>query len=263
VEVLVASLSPGQDPDSLLAKKGPLAITQALLGAREYLTFLWEHYSKTLHTSSPAEKNMLVQELVQKIREWDNTVMVHESLKKLSALTQVPEELLGIDVLQPRTIYFKRSLGNNAPQQVDPDRILEQDLMRWLLLCGQGSPELVDLAVNNIKAEDLRQESAKKLYQTVTDALLAKKEIHTMQLAIDLGGEDGPLFLSEILNKKVNRDKAREQLTDTILRIKERNWMHERESIKMKIHSGKANDDELMQLVKQFDDLKKKTPAIV
>ncbi|MCE5295385.1 MAG: DNA primase [Chlamydiales bacterium] len=263
VEVLVAILKEGQDPDSLLAKEGPIAITQALLGAREYLAFLWQHYSKTLHTDSPAEKNKIIQELVLRVREWDNTVMVHESLKKLAAITQVPEELLGLDVLQPRTLFFKRSVSNSATQAIDPDRILEQDLLRWIILCGPGMPEFVAFVQKNIAPGDLRLPLAKIVYEMVLERLLANKQIDLLQLTEDIEIEELPQFLSEILNKKINRDKAKDHLTDTMQRIKDRNWMHERESIKMKIHSGKASEDELMELVKQFDDLKKKTPTVL
>ncbi|MBS0634808.1 MAG: DNA primase [Verrucomicrobia bacterium] len=263
VEVLVATLKQGQDPDSMLVKEGPIAISQAILKAEEYLTFLWHHYAKTLHTNSPAEKNKMVQELVQRIREWDNPVMVHESLKKLAALTEVPEELLGIDVLQPRTLHFKRSVNSGPSQQIDPDRIVEQDLLRWLILYGPSSSDVLGLCQRNIQPADFRIELAKKVYEQVLATLLEKKELDLLQLTADIEGDDMPIFLSEVLNKKVNREKVKEHLTDTIQRIKERNWMHEREAVKMKIHSGKASEDELMALVKQFDELKKRTPTIL
>ena len=72
-----------------------------------------------------------------------------------------------------------------------------------------------------------------------------------------------PMFLSQILGKKVNRERAREQCIETIRRLKERNWMHERESIKMKIHSGNATEDELMELARAFDTLKKAPPTVL
>ncbi len=263
VEVLVATLAPGQDPDSLLAKRGPIAITEAIVGAKEYLAFLWHHYSKNIEGDSPAEKNKIIQELVLRIREWDNTVMVHESLKKLAALTRVPEELLGIDVLQPRTLFFKRSVSTGSAQVVDPDRIVEQDLLRWLILCGPGNEAIVALCKDNIVPQDLSLELAKVLYERVLVTLIEKRELDLFELTTDSSSDEMPLFLSEILNKKVNRERAKEFLIETIQRIKERNWMHERESIKMKIHSGKASEEELMNLVKQFDEIKKKSPTVV
>lgn len=259
VEVLVARLKAGSDPDSLLAEEGPVAITEAMIHAEEYLAFLWGHFSKSLHANSPAEKNKLVQELVQRVRAWDNPVMVHESLKKIAALTKVPEELLGIDVLQTRTIHFKKSLQTSVREQVDPDSILEQDLLRWLILLGQPVFELVS---KNIAPQDLRVEAAKVLYSQVSTLLAEKKPLDLLKLTADAETDELSLFLSDVLNKKVNRDKAQEALTQTILRIKERNWMHARESIKMKIHSGNLAEDELMELVKQFDALKKQTPTV-
>ncbi len=262
VEVLVATLSPGQDPDSLLAKRGPIAITEALLDAKEYLAFLWQHNSKYLEGDSPAEKNKIIQELVLRIREWDNTVMVHESLKKLAALTKVPEELLGIDVLQPRTLFFKRSVASDQMRAVDPDRILEQDLLRWLIISGPSDNTIVDLCKDNIRATDLRIDLAQTLYDKVLTTLLEKRGVDLLELSVAGTTDEMPLFLSEVLNKKVNRERAKEHLIETIQRIKDRNWMYERESIKMKIHSGKASEEELMQLVKQFDELKKSTPKV-
>ncbi len=250
IEVQVAMLQDGQDPDSLLAKEGPLAITKVLVDAEEYLPFLWRHYTKSKNPRTPAEKNKIVQEIVQRIRDWDNPVMVHESLKKLSALTQIPEELFGIDVLQPRTLHFKSSIKKAQSADIDPDRILEQDLLRILLLYGNGSEELISLARNNIAPSDLRNPLARKLYERFPLNFF------------DIMDEELEPFLSEILNKKMLHAKAKEQLIATIQRIKERNWMHERESIKMKIHSGKASEEELMQLVKQFDELTKQMPSV-
>ena len=262
VEVLVASLDKDQDPDSLLVKGGPAAIAEALFGAKDYMTFLVDHFSKGMRSNSPAEKNKLIQELTSRIREWDDAVMVHESLKKLAALTQVPEEVLGVGMGQPKTMAFKRNLSNTAQQAVDPDRILEQDLLRWLILCGPSTSELVEICTKNMTCDELRLQLAKMIYTSVTEMLLENKELDLLKLSSDIEADDMPLFLSEILSKKVNREKAREQLINTIQRIKERNWMLEREAIKMKIHSGKASEEELMELVKQFDELKKAPPAL-
>ncbi len=263
IEVCVAELAPGQDPDSLLVKRGPAAITEALLEAKEYLAFLWQHYSKNLHADSPAEKNSIVQELVLRVRDWNNPVMVHESLKKISSLTGIPEEMLGLDVVKPRTLFFKQSISKNATSEIDPDRILEQDLLRWLIIMGPSSSEFALMCHKNITAEDFRLDIAKQVYTRVLSCLLEDKPLDLLGITVDIEHDDIQLFLSEILNKKVNREKAKEHFTETIMRIKERNWMHERESVKMKIHLGKASEDELMQLVKQFDDIKKRVPELV
>lgn len=262
VEVMVAVLPQGADPDSLLSKEGPLAISKALVNAKEYLAFLVDHFSKSLRSNSPAEKNQMIQELVQRIREWDDQVMIHESLRKLSALAQVPEDVLGVGAVVPRTIFFKRSASPATRQEVDPDRILEADLLRWLILCGPTDEKVVQLCEKNITQGALRFQLAQKVYNHVLLALCEKRELDLLRLSTEIDDDNVGLFLSEILGKKVNREKAVEQLIETLQRIKERNWMLERESVKMKIHSATTSDEELMVLVKQFDELKKMKPMV-
>ena len=39
--------------------------------------------------------------------------------------------------------------------------------------------------------------------------------------------------------------------------------MEEREAIKLKLHSGKLEEDEALEIAKQFDVLKKQVPEVV
>ena len=66
-----------------------------------------------------------------------------------------------------------------------------------------------------------------------------------------------------ILNKKVQRGRAKIHFIETLQRIKERNWMQEREDIRVKIHSGTASEVEVLELVKKFDLLKKSPPRVL
>lgn len=75
VEVLVAKLLPGQDPDSLLVQGGPVAIAKAIVGAEDYLPFLLFQHTAELQSDAPAQKQRMLQEIVTLIRQWDSPVM--------------------------------------------------------------------------------------------------------------------------------------------------------------------------------------------
>ena len=81
-------------------------------------------------------------------------------------------------------------------------------------------------------------------------------------LAAEIDDIDLQPFLSEISQKKINREKALTGLVDTIRKIKERNWMIEREEIKVKIHNENISEEELMAFVQRFDEIKKSPPLI-
>ena len=65
------------------------------------------------------------------------------------------------------------------------------------------------------------------------------------------------------MQKKVNKERAEQQLVETIQRILDRNWMEKRETIKIRIHSGMCSDEEAHEMAKQFDDLKRNPPRVM
>jgi DNA primase len=259
VDVLVAGLKSGVDPDTLLVQEGPMGIMKALQDATEYLHFLYGHLKANANIDSPAEKNKILLETVQKIREWENPVMVHESLKKLAQVAQVPQELLDASAIAPAAFYLQKKAAIDSPQKIDPHRILEADFLRWLLL--YGSTELTHLAKTNIKVEDLSNQVAKKVYAYFLERC-SESGVDLLLLATEVDDEDLQPFLAELSHKKINKEKAYDGLFEAIRKIKERNWMIEREEIKTKIHNANSSEEELMALVERFDRIKKSPPTV-
>ena len=262
IEVKVASVPEKSDPDLLLQEKGPEEWQTLLSKSIDYLSFLVREVSKTVNLKSPAGKNELVHMIAKQIREWDHPLMVHESLRKLANLTSTPESMiLGVGHAAPQ-VYIKRSASVTF-NEVDPDRILEADLLRWLFLMGESCPELLSIAEVNLKPEDFRVNAAKGLYEKYLAAAKKGKPRDLLTLAIDLDQAEQQLFLAEFLQKRVNRDRATTCFLDTIQKILERNWMQKREEIKVKIFSGTCSEEEVLELAREFDKLKKERPEAV
>jgi DNA primase len=262
VEVLVLQLPEKCDPDLVLQEKGPEEWQKKVQSAVDYLTFLVAHMSKTINVQSPAGKNELVQTIAKKIREWDHPLMVHESLRKLARLTQTPESILSTSDIQPPQVHIKRSASVTFTE-IDPDRILEADLLRWLFLMGESCPELVAIAEKNLKVEHFRLPAGRSLFEKYLAAAKENRPRDLLTLAIDLEQAEQQLFMAEILQKRVNREKAIPNFVETIQRILERHWMHQREEIKLKIYSGTCSEEEVLELARRFDQLKKERPCAV
>jgi DNA primase len=261
IEVRVVEMPLGSDPDSFLREKGPDAFLNLLEKSSDYLTFLVKHLSHDLNLESPAAKNELVQKATKLIREWDHPLMVHETLRKLAHLMKVPEEIVGVGKDHLPNIYIKKSASVGI-QTVDPDRILETDFLRWLLLLGQEQIKLVEIAKNNLTKEDFRIAVCQKIYDVYRNNYENQRPCDLLSLAIDLDDAEGQLVLSDLLQKKVNKEKAEQLLIETVKKILDRNWMHKREEIKIKVQSGHCSDEEVMELIKQFDELKRNPPVI-
>lgn len=259
VDVHIVQLPQGTDPDAFLRTHGPERFMQLLEASVDYLTFLVRYKARSLNMESPASKSQLVQEIAQQIRAWDHSLMVHESLRRLAHLTHVPEEIIGVGQEHSPNIYIKKS-ANISLEAINPDRIMESDLLRWLLLLGESQPQFVERARLNLKPEQLSDPSCRNIYQTYIEAHEKHLPCDLLSIATRLECSEGQLVMSDLLHKKVNAEKAESQFVETIKSILNRNWMQEREAIKMKIHSGQHSDDEALALAKQFDELKCKVP---
>lgn len=261
VEVLVVPLPEHFDPDLFLQERGPELWQKLLDSSIDYLSFLVQYFSKSIDMQSPAGKNELVQTIAKRIREWDHPLMIHESLRKLARLTQTPETILGAPEKNVPQTYIKRSASVTF-SEIDPDRILEADLLRWLLLMGEMCPELVQIAEKNLKPEHFRTAPGRILYEKYMEATVSGTSRDLLSLMIDLEKAEQQLFLAEVLQKKVNRERVVPCFVETVQRILERHWMQMREEIKVKIYSGQCSEEEVLALAKQFDELKKQRPEV-
>jgi DNA primase len=253
VEVFVVPLDPLLDPDLVIREQGPEEWEKRLAASLEYLPFLVQYLSRRISIHTPAGKNELVQVIAHKIREWNHPLMIHESLRKLAQLTQVPESLLlteqkGIERISP---------SPPVHPSFDPDRILETDLCRWLLL-GKDPARLLCIAQHNLTPDHFYHPCTRTLYAIFTSG----QSYDLLSLAMDLKTPEEQAFFSEILQKKINLDRV-EGFTETVQRLLDRHWMKKREEIKLALYSGTLSEEKVLELARHFDALKKTRPHVV
>lgn len=256
VDTKVVRLPNGSDPDSFVRDEGVEAFTKLMNEGSDYLSFLVDHLGQQFNPDSPAGKNRLIQEITAQFQQWDSQVMVHESLRKLARLLQVPEEMVGLTRAGGSNPLMRRS-ASAGWLQIDPDKILEGDLLRWLLLSGEKRAAIIQLVKANLQESDFKNDHCKLLYQKILLVGQSQENWDTLALAAEVGDHDAQALLDELLRKKINREKALEHVEETVKKLLERNWMHQRESIRLKLESGTCSEEEEMQLLQEFIALKR------
>lgn len=255
----IIDLPEGADPDSFVRNKGTQAFTQLMEKPLDYLSFLVREESKGVDLKVPAQKNSLLRKLTEQIRAWEEPVMVHESLRKLSSLTGVPESVVGVGAILPS--HFVKRSGFIDKEEVDPDLVLETDLLRWLIL-GQKE-RLFSIAKLNVAPDLFRHPICQRIFHYFTESQESEQPCDLIALGSVLEQAEEQKVLAEIVQKKVNLEKAEEGLIQVIHRLLIRKWMEEREAIKNKIQSGTCTDEEVLLLAKSFDLIKKNQPTVV
>jgi len=261
IETYVLQLPPNMDPDSILIEYGPKFFEKLLDQSSDYLTFLVNVFSKKINTKSPAGKNELIQILVERINGWKHPLMVHESLKKIAKLTQTPENLISSGNETLNNFYVKKQ-SNISFTNINPDYILETDLLRILFLHGQSNKKLIEMAKNNLEDKHFKIIVCKNIFNKYMSLYKNNVIKDLLSFAIDLENEEERSFLSEMLQKKIHADKAKENFIKTVQQILDRFWMETREEIKLKIHSA-ISDEEAINFAKKFDEIKNNRPQII
>ncbi len=262
VEVLIVPLPEDTDPDSLLIDRGPEFFGSQLKDSLDYLNFLFSYLSRDKDLHSPSKKNEVVSEIVAKIKQWEMPVMVHESLKKLAEISQVPEAALGVGQISLPDLFIKKSSSLKI-QEIDPNRILEGDFIRWLVFASPQYPQLITIAKANISKGHLCVPGAARLYAEFLLAFEEQRPCDVLTLGACLESEEDQKLLSEIMQRKINLVKAEDGFKETVRKILVRQWMDEREAIRAKLQSGALSDEEALNLARQFDEIKKRIPQIV
>ncbi len=261
VEVKVVRLPVGSDPDSLIKSDGIEGFQALMENAQDYLTFLVEVSSLTTDIKSPAGKTQLIHDLTEQIRQWDNAVMVHESLRCLARLLQVPEEMVTNNQIAPSQ-YLIRKSASAGLLEINPDRILEADLLRWVIVCGEKNVEFLAIVQQHLTSDDFRVEVCRQIFKSIEHLAANGERWDLLTLASTSPDSSIQELINELLQRRIDKNRGQQLLIASIQKLLDRNWMLKCEDIRMKIQSGQCSDDEALSLLKQFDQLKRNPPKI-
>ena len=258
VEVTIVKLPEGSDPDSFLRSDGKEAFEELLVKGIDYLAFYYEHLSKGQDLASPSKKNEIVEAVATKIRHWEQPVMIHESLKRLATMAGIPETALGGEM--PSVQYVKRE--SLMKPIVDPDLVLEMDLLRFLMLSEEKSPQVLEIIQKNLSVDSFKLSSCARLFEAYL-TLETEERKSWILLASRLGKEEDQKLLSDLLQRKINLLKVEEGATETVKKFLTRGWMDRREQITAQMQNSQSSEEEMFALAKQFDELRKNPPEMI
>ncbi len=261
VEVTVVSLPEGSDPDAFIQTHGKEAFNELLSSGIGYLLFYYRHLSKGQDLSSPSKKTEIVEQIAERIRLWKQPVMIHESLKRLALMADLPEETVGGGLSFSLPMQRSSVMQPSVHPFVNPDKVPELDLLAWLLLSVEKAPRVLELIKNNISKEDFKIAPCAKFFEVYL-SLTPEERKDRICLASYLEDEESQKLLSDLLQRRVNPFKEEEGAIETIQALLNRTWMDRREQITAQILRGTSSEEEELALAKQYQELAKRPPAI-
>jgi DNA primase len=249
IEVMIPMLSKGEDPDTILLKKGKQFFDELLEKSLPYLDFLKSVLVKNKDLSLPAVKSGVIKEMANIVNAWIDPVMRHEGRKKIAEIFHIP-----LDFIEAKEELKNEEPLENNKEVVDFDLILEGDLVRWLIVAHELTREI---ALKNLEQKDLFHPEMQKLYE-----LLIEKKGDLMGVLSSPDSIKLQPFIDKVLSKKIAIERAEVLMIETVRKILERNWLKERETIIKKMQENSHDEALLEQLAKSFDLIKQKRPIV-
>jgi DNA primase len=259
IEVWIPPLPPGDDPDSFVRQNGIEPFVDLLEKAEDYLTFLYHRAKGEIDLTLPAVKSRFVTTLSEQIKTWNSPLMVHESLKKLAFLAGISENLVGaVPGYLPSFRY--RRLEPVGELTIDPDLILEGDLLLWLLRIEKR--EWTGVAYQLLQESFFRNPLMLRLFREGKKRHEANLPFSLLEVAYHFESEKEEELFSDLMKRKVDFEKCKEFYPLAIKKLLDREWLFEREEIREKLQSGTLSDDEALELARRFDALRRSPPSL-
>lgn len=251
IEVRVVNLPSGQDPDSFLRSKGPSAFEHLLQNSEDYLHFLIRYLQQDRDLDgSAALKTEVFEALSQQIQNWKHPLMVHESLKKVSQLLQIPSQLLPSSPVPVKKIAHRE-------KEMEPHKALEIDILRCLVTLKDESH--IKLCQTHLNPIHFVHPLCQRFFICWKEKAHATEPFDLLHFASLVQDDLAEKLLDDLAEKALQPSPSPSHLFEAIERLQLRHWTHEKQQLYALIMKT-TNDEEQTKLLKAFDLLQKNPP---
>ena len=136
--VRVAEMPPGEDPDSLIRRKGKEEFEKRIAGARDFFDYWIEREVATVDLGSLGAKMELARKLADTVSRVNDSLMKSEISNKVSARLQIPTA--EFERLLPKPSRARSSDGESQRREAAPAPRHDLAILCLLALAKRGGP---------------------------------------------------------------------------------------------------------------------------
>jgi DNA primase len=250
IEVRVARLEAGSDPDSVAREQGNEKLALLIENAPDYFVFLEDILGERQPTLREQEE--LIDKTMTGLSRLDDRLRIDVIVKELARVFEVdPEGLLARQARRSGTAAGAAS-GASARRATGNREMLERLALR---LITEGTPAALD-AIDSLDTEDFYDANLRKFYKTLdlareTHIDIRSREFH--QKAEEAGLEG---LAAEIALIPLPPGNVEILLKDTIRRIKELNIRDELSELRKRLHELPPDSEEAVAVAEYYNKLK-------
>lgn len=257
VAPFIAILPEGEDPDSVLTSQGVTAMEKILSTQEEFLSFWFKEESSKKDFSSPAIKSAAFQEMTAALAQGNNPALLYATHKRLRELFAFPESMTPAPLRKDMRLPSKGSVGEMQP--VDPARIEELDLVRYLLRYQNNHGSLLKEIETHIKNYPFKIKEIEVLFHVLSDRAKCSEDFSLLEISLLLAERKVDSVLQEVLEKKITTKDLAKSLQEVFQKRADRFWRETQEKLTQKLQQENNED---LSLLKELASLQKERPLI-
>ncbi len=260
VNVYIAELSSGLDPDSYIRKFGAEDFLKLIKSSKNIFEYKLDKLANRFNIKTTHGKANIAGEMLPTIAKINNAVLKSDLMKKLAERLSVDEEALRIELKKVKPDYAERRLVTN-PLEVREHAASAEIMVLALLL---GGDDLVERIKNALSPEEFKSSSVRDVVSLVFKLYKEHEKISAARLINHLGNDSEAATLIpeavNLLDMVVDTGKV---LDDCIARIKKDNIKDQLGRLQEAIRTAHSQKDEakVRELVTEYNSLVKTNKA--
>ena len=196
IDVMICLLPDGEDPDTVLSKRGSDGLQEYLNKKQRYLDFLISQCGLKNKDVSPAKKNKVVKEIAKQMSEWKHPLVVFESKKYLSEQLSIPESFINIE---PR--HTKVPTQPQEKTRLSNKFVIDDSLLHLMFSYSFKYDEIPVLSKLNLSVDLFKRESGRKAF-LLYEKLFYNNQKTTITDVLIEAGDELSQYISTLINVK-------------------------------------------------------------
>ncbi len=266
MNVKVATLAPGEDPDSFVGKWGGDALAERVAQAQSLFDYKLAYLQNKFTGQSVESKAKVSKEMLATIAKFPNEVVRAGYLKRLSEELGIPQAALFAELQKAGGIASGKSdevIKRQPAVGSVAIRAVEHNILKLLL----HEEELISLTRTEVSVEDFQDERIRRVMNQIFSLFDAGQRVNVSALLNSVEEEGVRNMLSQVAAEEFGQDglevdKARLH-RDCLLRLRTDKLKSVRQDLIEKIRQAEGQGDlkRLEELKAQFNSLLKKAIA--
>lgn len=260
IQVKVASLEEGHDPDSYIGQFGVEAFRERIREAKTLFDYKLGILMDRYEINSIEGKARISGEMLQTIDKFDNAILRTEYVKRLSQVLAVSEQPLVTELKKVRQMTGEKKVFGKSAEPKTPVqeqlRVVESDILR-LLLEEEG---FIEATKKEIALSDFQDRRIREIISKIYDLFEQGKEINSANLINSFEDQDMQQMIARLMaNESMVAGDRKKMHSDYINRMKK-----DRVKLQMKELQGQigraeseGNQSKLESLLVEYTQLMK------